>query len=88
MPLDFLRNFVYPYFHNSIGCKPMTGISNFSEHAQRAAGGGIAVWTDLLNGLLRAALKPEGRKYKLTETATVTWRRICLYTEKEGFVPI
>lgn len=24
---------------------------------QRAAGGGIAVWTDLLNGLLRVVLK-------------------------------
>ena len=54
MPLDFLRDFVYPYFHNSIGCKPMTGISNFSEHAQRAAGGGIAVMERRVNGPARA----------------------------------
>jgi hypothetical protein len=32
------------------------GVSIFRK-LQRAAGGGIAVWTDLLNGLLRVVLK-------------------------------
>lgn len=40
--------------------KPLRKRSTFSiVFSQRAAGGGIAVWTDLLNGLSRAALKPE-----------------------------
>jgi len=36
--------------------KPLRKRSTFSiVFSQRAAGGGIAVWRDLLNGLLRAA---------------------------------
>lgn len=50
--------------------------------SQRVAGGGIAIWRELLNGLLRANLNRDDSKYGLTASTTVICVAYMLVYEK------
>ncbi len=67
----------------STKAKPMRKRSKLEKKSQRAADGGIAVWTLKLNGLSRAARNEKSRRCR--EPNPLSIRRVCQYMREWTF---
>lgn len=63
--------------------KPMRKKSKLEKKSQRAADGGIVVWTLKLNGLSRAARNEKSRRCR--EPNPLSIRRVCQYMREWTF---